>query len=468
MKIKRLLAWLLVLAMCFMLAACVKDAGEEDFSASKNKKPTTQTADPAQTGTATPLLYRVTDQKGDVIWLFGSIHVGRENYYPLPDYVLDAFAGADSLAVEVDIVALEEDMGLQMQALSPLVYADGSTIKDHISQDLYDKAVEILKEYKSYSSMMDVYCPALWSSMIESLMAQELGADGNLGIDRHLINKAYEDEKEILAIESAVFQYQMLADFDDDVQLMMLESAVEMYEDTDVAADELEMMMDLWASGDESAFAAYLSETDETMTDAEKKTYAKYNQAMIVDRNLTMTEYAENALASGKEVFICVGAAHVVGDGAMADLLSQRGYTVECITKNTSPKPDPTNPTVPSNPTTPSENDPTEPTGQFFKTEDITSITFYAYYGSGKGSKVSKKDMTEIINWLNSFAIDREATDEDVLPGTNTYYVEITYSDGTLIKKGLDVVVVDGVRYLLKKDKYPDCFREIISKTDFR
>ena len=99
-----------------------------------------------------------------------------------------------------------------------------------------------------------------------------------------------------------------------------------------------------------------------------------------------------------------------------------------------------------------------------FVTENITSITFYGYYGSGKGSKVPKEDMTEITNWLDSFAIDREATDEDVLDGTNTYYVKIEYSDGTIIKEGLDIILIDDTRYLLEKEPYPDCFEDIISK----
>ncbi|MBE7065079.1 MAG: hypothetical protein E7384_04605 [Ruminococcaceae bacterium] len=100
-----------------------------------------------------------------------------------------------------------------------------------------------------------------------------------------------------------------------------------------------------------------------------------------------------------------------------------------------------------------------------FVTENITSITFYAYYGEGKGSKVPTENMTEIINWLDSFTIDRVATDEDILDGTNTRFVEIEYSDGTIIKEGLDIINIDGTRYLLKKEPYPDCFTKIISKT---
>ena len=73
--------------------------------------------------------------------------------------------------------------------------------------------------------------------------------------------------------------------------------------------------------------------------------------------------------------------------------------------------------------------------------------------------------MDEIINWLDSFTIDREATDEDVLEGTNTRYVKIDYSDGTIIKEGLDIISIDGTRYLLEKEPYPSCFENIISRT---
>lgn len=99
-----------------------------------------------------------------------------------------------------------------------------------------------------------------------------------------------------------------------------------------------------------------------------------------------------------------------------------------------------------------------------FVTENVTQITFYAYYGQGKGIKVPHENMTEIINWLDSFTIESTATDEDITEGINTYYVKIKYSDGTCIKEGLDIVTIDGTRYLLKKDTYPDCFMKIISK----
>ena len=340
MKMKRVWAWLLILAMCFMLVSCAQDTNDESTKTTQNATTTTTasgqgTENPVTppSSTATPLLYRATDDDGHTIWLFGSIHVGRESYYPLPTYVQTAFESAEVLAVEADIVAFEKDLNAQIQALSHMVYLDGSNIKDHIPTALYDKAVAILKEYKTYMSVLDMYYPALWGSTIDSLMVTDIGGDPALGIDRHLIDAAYEAEKEIVEIESAQIQYKMLADFDEDIQLMMLESAVESYENKEETAEGLTALMDLWASGDERAFAAYLNAPDATVTEDEKALLEEYNRIMVTERNLTMAAYAEEALDSGKDTFICVGAAHVVGEGALADLLARRGYTVTRITK---------------------------------------------------------------------------------------------------------------------------------------
>ena len=101
-----------------------------------------------------------------------------------------------------------------------------------------------------------------------------------------------------------------------------------------------------------------------------------------------------------------------------------------------------------------------------FDTENIARITFYAYYGQGKGSDVPAENMAEITNWLSTFTVDKNKKLEDIVPpGTNTYRVEIEYIDGTIVKQGLDTISVDGVTYYLKHADAPDCFSEIISKT---
>jgi len=278
-----------------------------------------------------PLLYKVSDDDGNVIWLFGSIHIGREEFYPLPEYVIDAYESSDALAVELDMIAFEKDMSAQMKVLKKMMYTDGTTIEDHIPEDLYESAVEILTEADLYNAAFDMYMPSLWYSLVDNALLTYVDADADLGIDMHLLNRAYEDGKEILEVESAEFQYEMLSDFSDELQVLLLENSVAQFDNIETGVASYEMLLDIWAEGNEDKFSAYLSEPVVGLTEEEEELYEEYNDALIRSRNDSMTEYAEDALESGKEVFICVGAAHVVGEDAMADQLRDLGYTVEIV-----------------------------------------------------------------------------------------------------------------------------------------
>ncbi len=298
------------------------DTSADDESSSDDK-------DNGDSEGSSPLLYKVTDDNGNVIWLMGSIHVGREDYYPLPDYVMDAFEGSDVLAVEADIVAFENDSSAFESILMSMLYLDGSSIASHISAEIYEEAVEILTENNMYMSALEYYKPYMWYSFIDEFaMAKIENVDATLGIDRYFINLAYEDNMSIDEIESVEIQFNMFNSFSDEIMEVLLQDAIYSYYNTEETQNGYDELMNIWASGDEDAFAEYLNQDSEFEDDA---LYKEYNDAMIVTRNENMADYAEDALASGEEVFICVGAAHVVGEGAMADLLGERGYTVELV-----------------------------------------------------------------------------------------------------------------------------------------
>lgn len=339
---KRFLSALLALCLALCLAGCSKPSRVRDFGSGAQTRETAppDTTAPSETvppetqpaqSTITPALYRVTDEAGHVVWLFGSIHVGLPGFYPLPDYVMEAYENADALAVECDVVAFASDLGAQMDALTGMIYSDGTSISDHIPQELYTRSVEILKETNTYMSALDVYKPILWSTFIDNSLYASIGADSELGIDMHFLNDAHETGKEILEVESVQFQYDMLSGFSEELQIMLLEGSVYGYENPEESETQVQALLDAWASGDADALFALLSEEGELETEEEELLYREYNDAMIVQRNISMADYAEEVLASGDQVFICVGAAHVVGPGAMADLLAQRGYTVEKV-----------------------------------------------------------------------------------------------------------------------------------------
>ncbi len=344
MKIKKILAAFVALVLCFALSACtarpttaVPDSTQNETTSSTGAGTVTTTApsvtptpDKTPTG-STPLLYKVTDADGDVVWLLGSIHAGQDSFYPLPDYVLNAFNSADALAVEFDIVAFENDMSAQMDAMMQLIYVDGTSIRDHVDEKIYDDAVKILKENNTYMSALDLYIPSMWSSFIDSLTLEKIGAKLDLGVDRHLIDLAYKKQKPVLDVESAKLQYGVMAEYSPALQEALLESSIEGYRKAEENKAQLEEMMNTWQHGNEDEMTDMVKEDVIFENDEDKRLYEEYNNAMVVERNLAMTDYAENALRSGKEVFICVGAVHVVGDGAIAQLLESRGYTVEIV-----------------------------------------------------------------------------------------------------------------------------------------
>ncbi len=346
---KKFLALFLALTVCAQLFACRAEesgAAAEDTTSAQGT-PTVELElpekwapeekppiDDSGESSVTPLLYKVTDEEGNIAWLFGSIHVGREDLYPLPDYVVNAFSSADALAVEFDIVAFEEDEEAMVDVATLMIYDDGSVVSDHVSEETYTAALEILKENNSYFRYYDYFLAGFWADIIDSIIYEEVGIyDMPDGIDEYLIGKAYEADKPVLNVESAEYQYGMVASYSEALQEELLMGAIEGYRefDYDTYLAELNEMLDMWALGDAEAFAEFLSEDVEFESEQERLLYEEYNYAMLTVRNLNMADYAEQALASGEEVFICVGAAHIVGEGALVDLLTERGYIVEQV-----------------------------------------------------------------------------------------------------------------------------------------
>ncbi len=311
---KKLLALLLALVMTVSLCACKKD--ETKTAASK----------------VTPLLYKVTEFDGDVVWILGSIHYGEDYMYPLPDYIYDALDNSDYLAVECDMVSAEQNPEVFNLLYSLLWYEDGTTIKDHISPELYESAVKIMTDIGAYNPSLDYYKPSLWSNFIYSYNYEHFGHDYTLGVDRHLIARAENNNIELKEIESMFSQYAMLSSYSEGLQEYILQDSVDSHE-TSETKESIDELIVSWCKGDEEALTKYAEDTEDFDLDIkeEKLLYEEYNGAMYTKRNYVMANYAEKALKNSEEAFICVGVLHVVGERGIISILEDRGYTIEIV-----------------------------------------------------------------------------------------------------------------------------------------
>jgi uncharacterized protein YbaP (TraB family) len=185
--------------------------------------------------------------------------------------------------------------------------------------------------------------PSLWSNSISNFylrMGYRLHAD--YGMDNQLMDRAREQKKEILDVESGIEQMQMMGGYSDALQEYLLASTLS---DTSLEYqnDVLELF-EMWCAGDEAVLREYLRDDEEepdtsTMTEEELAQYNKelelmdeYNKAMSSDRNAEMLKAAIDYLESDKVVFYAVGLAHLLDEDGLVNTLRDAGYTVELVT----------------------------------------------------------------------------------------------------------------------------------------
>lgn len=328
---------------------------------------------------ATPLFYHVTGENGQEMWLLGTIHVGDERTGFLPEEIYNAFAASDALALECNSEAFDEQMEkddkLSEQVSDLYFYSNGTTVQSLIEkyeaehpedteeteesedaekaedteeteepeeeEDTYTQVVRLMKATGNYNMNMPYAKPYVWSSSIDEFyLRQGYQLHRDQGVEERLTAWAEELDKEILEVESSLFQIKMLTGFSDDLQLMMLGDSV-----STSARESWEATMDLyekWCAGDEAVLREEINDEVDTseMTEEELAEYEEYkplldeyNKAISIDRNKGMLKKAIEYLESDKVVFYAVGLAHLLDNtNGLVDALREAGYTVELVT----------------------------------------------------------------------------------------------------------------------------------------
>ena len=296
---------------------------------------TEEPAPDAEAEAPTPLFYHVTGDKGQEMWLFGTIHVGDDRTAYLPQKIWDALEASDALAVECDTEGfedqIEEDEDLLAAAQKAYFYSDGTTTKDHISDpEVYDLALKYMKATGNYFYNTPYMKPSLWSSSIDNFyLRQVYSLTSEKGLEARLEAKAEELGKELLEVESTIFQIEMMGNWSEPLQeLLLSESTAYGGIENGLATEELYA---LWCAGDEAAIKEMLATDTSELTEEDLPLYEEYNRTMSSDRNAGMLEVAKEYLESGDVIFYAVGLAHLLAEDGLVNTLRQAGYTVEQV-----------------------------------------------------------------------------------------------------------------------------------------
>lgn len=277
-----------------------------------------------------PPFYKIENaETGAVVYMLGSMHVGKaEAVYPREIYA--ALDECDTLAVEVDIRALEADEASSAEAIAVLQCPEGKTARDYMGED-YAEIVSRFKKKRLYNSAYEDYIPALWSSVWSNDAAENCGYDGDFGTDVVMLSCAKSHGKRIEEIETAKEQYQINADVSPELQMLMLNETLALTEEETQA--QFDALYNAWRDGDTKALKA-LAEEEAALPPELKAEYDSYYDAMYTARQRKMADYIEAKLEGGGKTFVVVGALHYAAPPSIIDDLESDGIEVRAIAYN--------------------------------------------------------------------------------------------------------------------------------------
>lgn len=100
------------------------------------------------------LLWKATNGK-NILYLLGTIHLDRDNVYPLHKSLRDAIDASQTVSFELDF---NDQAGLaEFQALQ--TYNDGTTLADHVSPELYQRVQAQSEALGMGPNGLDAYKP---------------------------------------------------------------------------------------------------------------------------------------------------------------------------------------------------------------------------------------------------------------------------------------------------------------------
>lgn len=320
---KRILAFITLIAMV-MFAGC-KSSKQEVQTPSVPQVDLTSTAE-ENSFTVTPPFFKVENaDNGAVVYMLGSMHVGKPGAVYTQE-LQSALDECDTLAVEVDIQALESDLRKSAEAIGVLMCPAGTTVRDYMGAD-YDKIIKKFQEKGLYNIAYESYIPALWSSLWSSAAAEECGYKSELGTDMLLLTYAKQHDKKIDEIETAKEQYQVEANCSNELQMAMLNETLDLTQDE--MQEQFDELYNAWKDGDTNALYELVnSESDEGLAEELQDDYEEYYNDMYANRQKKMANYVINKLKTGGKTFMVVGALHYVAEPSIIDVLEDNGYTV--------------------------------------------------------------------------------------------------------------------------------------------
>jgi uncharacterized protein YbaP (TraB family) len=265
---------------------------------------------------AAPGIWEVRDDDS-AIWLFGSFHVLPEG----TEWRTELF---DNIMVEADKIVFETDVRPEAMSLVGAdayvrgIYTDGTLLTQTLSPELSTQLRETMAEIGMPMGLLQAMRPWMAANTI-SVQALAAAGYNEQGVEFVLLPELSKDRLQFL--ESGAEQIEVLAGAPEDEQIALLQSTLD---ELGKLPKMMDKMMRSWAGGTperlEHMFLMEMGGFEEA-----------FLERLLYVRNRNWIAPLEAMLVENQEHLVVVGAAHLIGDKSVLDLLEQAGYEIERI-----------------------------------------------------------------------------------------------------------------------------------------
>jgi uncharacterized protein len=265
---------------------------------------------------AAPALWRVEGAHA-TIYLFGTVHALRKNLAWETPAIARALGESQALWLEIpdpgdtrEAQRLAQSLGMDPQhplssLLSPALVAQLDKAAKSAGLPQGEKALEPMR-------------PWLAAVALEDALLIHAGYDPASGVEATLVQQAKAAGKPVSGFETMPQQLHFFADLPPALQRQTLEN---MLDEFDRGTEELDMVVEAWMRGDDTAIA-------HAMIDQVRTPFPALYQVLFVTRNQAWAKTIARMAQGAGVTFVAVGAGHLAGPDSVEALLTRRGLRV--------------------------------------------------------------------------------------------------------------------------------------------
>lgn len=271
-------------------------------------------------------LFKVTDSAGSghTQYLFGTMHVGLPEFYPLEPRIVDAVQAASTLALEIDPAQPPEQVAQAMLRQGMVV--PGGAGYERLAPARRAQLNAALQATGVDAQAANVLNPAMVAALISLSQYQKLGYRAELSVDAWLAQLARRGKTRIVALETVDGQLGQFNKLSSAEQWHFLDESL----DNLASGEELQEargLVEAWAHADRATLDALVKQVEE-----DSSVSGKFMRETLLDgRNGALADKLAALLQGEPRTVGAIGMLHLLGKRGVPALLQAKGYRVERV-----------------------------------------------------------------------------------------------------------------------------------------